>query len=37
VESIAAKVGVASPTALREHFHRVVATSPRAYRRAFRG
>jgi transcriptional regulator GlxA family with amidase domain len=36
VESIAGKVGFGSATALREHFQRFVATSPRAYRRAFR-
>jgi transcriptional regulator GlxA family with amidase domain len=36
VESIASKVGFGSATALREHFQRVVSTTPRAYRRAFR-
>ena len=36
VESVAAKVGFSSATAFREHFQRVVATNPQAYRRAFR-
>jgi transcriptional regulator GlxA family with amidase domain len=36
VEAIASKVGFGSATTLREHFQRVVTTSPRAYRRAFR-
>lgn len=36
IESIAAKVGFASPTAFREQFQRFVSTNPRAYRRAFR-
>ncbi|WP_104986264.1 GlxA family transcriptional regulator [Sorangium cellulosum] len=36
VDSIAAKVGFGSATALREHFQRFVGTSPQAYRRAFR-
>nr|WP_231864359.1 helix-turn-helix domain-containing protein [Sorangium cellulosum] len=36
VESIAARVGFGSPTAFREHFQRLVTTSPQAYRRAFR-
>ena len=36
VERIAAEVGFGSVTAFREHFRRVVATSPQAYRRAFR-
>ncbi len=36
VESVATKVGFSSATSFREHFHRVVATNPQAYRRAFR-
>ena len=36
VERVATDAGFGSVTALREHFRRVVATSPRAYRRAFR-
>jgi len=36
VERVAANVGFGSVTAFREHFRRVVATSPQAYRRAFR-
>ncbi|WP_245768754.1 GlxA family transcriptional regulator [Stigmatella aurantiaca] len=36
VEAIAGKVGFGSVTAFREHFHRLVATSPQSYRRAFR-
>ncbi|ADO68324.1 Transcriptional regulator, AraC family [Stigmatella aurantiaca DW4/3-1] len=36
VEVISAKVGFGSATAFREHFHRIVATSPQSYRRAFR-
>jgi transcriptional regulator GlxA family with amidase domain len=36
VESIASKVGFGSATALREHFQRIVSTTPHAYRRAFR-
>ena len=36
VESIAAKVGFGSASALREQFQRFVSTSPYAYRRAFR-
>ena len=36
VERIAASAGFGSVTALREHFRRSVATSPQAYRRAFR-
>ncbi len=36
VEAIASKVGFGSATTLREHFQRVVTTSPQAYRRAFR-
>jgi transcriptional regulator GlxA family with amidase domain len=35
VEHVATNVGFGSATALREHFRRFVATSPRAYRRAF--
>ncbi|MET0340574.1 MAG: helix-turn-helix domain-containing protein [Polyangiales bacterium] len=37
VEHIAAEVGFGSATAFREHFRRIVATSPQAYRRSFRG
>jgi transcriptional regulator GlxA family with amidase domain len=36
VEGIAATVGFRSVTAFREHFRRVAATSPQAYRRSFR-
>ncbi|MFE4664125.1 GlxA family transcriptional regulator [Streptomyces sp. NPDC056716] len=36
VERIAGQAGFGSPTAFRERFRRVVGTSPRAYRRAFR-
>jgi transcriptional regulator GlxA family with amidase domain len=36
VESIAATAGFGSVSALREQFQRFVATSPQAYRRAFR-
>jgi transcriptional regulator GlxA family with amidase domain len=36
VERIASEVGFGSSTVLREHFGRVVGTSPMAYRRAFR-
>ncbi|MFE9171535.1 GlxA family transcriptional regulator [Streptomyces kebangsaanensis] len=36
VEHIAARAGFGSPTAFRERFRRVVGTSPRAYRKAFR-
>ncbi len=35
VERVATKVGFGSATVLREHFHRVVGTSPQAYRQAF--
>lgn len=37
IEHIAAAVGFGSTTAFREHFRRIVATSPQAYRRSFRG
>jgi transcriptional regulator GlxA family with amidase domain len=37
VERIASEVGFGSITALRDHFRRVVHTSPQAYRRSFRG
>jgi len=37
VEQIAADVGFGSATVLRQQFARLVATSPQAYRRAFRG
>jgi transcriptional regulator GlxA family with amidase domain len=36
VEAIANEVGFGSATTLREHFQRLVTTSPLAYRRAFR-
>lgn len=36
VEQIAASAGFPSPTALRKHLRRHVATTPTAYRRAFR-
>ena len=36
IDRIAATAGFGSATSLREHFRRVVATSPQAYRRAFR-
>jgi transcriptional regulator GlxA family with amidase domain len=36
IEVIAQQVGFSSATALREHFRRVVDTSPNLYRRAFR-
>jgi transcriptional regulator GlxA family with amidase domain len=35
VERIAVRTGFGSPTAFREHFKRVVGTSPQAYRAAF--
>lgn len=35
VELVAASCGFGSPAALRAHFHRVVGTSPLAYRRTF--
>lgn len=37
VEQIATRVGFGSATSLREHFQKLVATTPQAYRRAFRG
>lgn len=37
VEQIATRVGFGSATSLREHFQSLVATTPQAYRRAFRG
>ena len=37
VSRVAADAGFGSVTAFREHFRRVAATSPQAYRRAFRG
>jgi transcriptional regulator GlxA family with amidase domain len=37
IERVAAAVGFASPAVLRQHFHRIAATSPQDYRRAFRG
>lgn len=37
VERIADEVGFGSPTAFRDRFKRVVGTSPRGYRTAFRG
>ncbi len=36
VERVATQVGFGSATAFREHFRRVLATSPQAYRRSFR-
>jgi AraC family transcriptional activator FtrA len=36
VEEVAARSGFSTPAALREHFSRQVATTPTAYRRAFR-
>jgi len=36
VERIASNAGFGSVTAFRDHFRRVVTTSPQAYRRAFR-
>jgi len=36
VERIAAEVGFGSSAVLREHFGRIVGTSPQAYRRAFK-
>ena len=36
VERVATNVGFGSATAFREHFRRVLATSPQAYRRSFR-
>jgi transcriptional regulator GlxA family with amidase domain len=36
IEAIASGAGFGSVTAFRDHFRRVVATSPQAYRRAFR-
>jgi transcriptional regulator GlxA family with amidase domain len=36
VERVATEVGLGSAAVLREHFGRLVGTSPRAYRRAFR-
>jgi transcriptional regulator GlxA family with amidase domain len=35
IEHVASEVGLRSPTVLREHFSRVLGTSPNAYRRAF--
>jgi transcriptional regulator GlxA family with amidase domain len=37
IERIAARAGFGSAAAFRDRFHRVVGTSPQAYRRAFRG
>ena len=37
IERVAAHAGFGSATTFREHFRRLVATSPQAYRRAFRG
>jgi AraC family transcriptional regulator, transcriptional activator FtrA len=36
VEAVAARAGFGSAVALRQHFARVIATTPTAYRRAFR-
>jgi transcriptional regulator GlxA family with amidase domain len=35
VEQVARQVGFGSPTGFRDHFRRLVGTSPQAYRRAF--
>jgi transcriptional regulator GlxA family with amidase domain len=37
IEQIATRVGFGSAATFRQRFHRVVGTSPQAYRRAFRG
>lgn len=37
VEQIATRVGFGSATSLRDHFQRLVSTTPQSYRRAFRG
>lgn len=37
VEQVALRAGFGSPTSLREHFRRLLGTSPVAYRHAFRG
>jgi len=37
VERVAAEVGFQSATGFREHFRRVVGTSPLGFRRAFAG
>jgi transcriptional regulator GlxA family with amidase domain len=37
IDHVATEAGFGSPVALRQHFHRAVGTSPRAYRLAFRG
>lgn len=37
IDRIAGEVGFGSPTAFRDRFRRVVGTSPRGYRAAFRG
>ena len=37
IEEVAARAGFGGAVALRQHFARVVGTSPTAYRRAFRG
>ena len=37
VERIAVRTGFGSPTAFREHFKRIVGTSPQSYRAAFPG
>jgi transcriptional regulator GlxA family with amidase domain len=37
IESIAARTGFPSAAALREHFQRIVSTTPQSYRRSFRG
>ena len=36
VEQVAVCSGFSTPAAMREHFSRQVATTPTAYRRAFR-
>ena len=37
IEEVAARAGFGSPPSLRQHFRRALATSPAAYRQAFRG
>jgi transcriptional regulator GlxA family with amidase domain len=37
IDRIASRAGFGSTATFRDRFHRVVGTSPQAYRRAFRG
>jgi len=37
IEEVAVRAGFGSPPSLRQHFRRALATSPAAYRQAFRG